>query len=65
MKTKICETCRFWSQMVAQSIGCRPVEALCLDVDSPNRMKMVTGNATCIMWAENTKGAVDQPGVRY
>jgi hypothetical protein len=27
---RTCSSCRFWSQMVAQSIGCGPIEALCL-----------------------------------
>ena len=24
-----CNTCRFWSEMIAQSIGCGPIQALC------------------------------------
>lgn len=37
-----CQDCRFWSEMVAQSIGCSPIEALCLNEESPLRMKMTT-----------------------
>ena len=34
-----CQTCRFWSEMVAQSIGGGPGEALCLSQTGPRKSK--------------------------
>lgn len=57
-----CQDCRFWSEMVAQSIGCGPIEALCLNEESPLRIKMTTELNGCQFGKENLYGAIDAPG---
>lgn len=47
--------------MVAQSIGGRDVEALCLSEDGPAKGKYVVGSQVCSAFAKNTRGAVDDP----
>jgi hypothetical protein len=56
-----CETCRFWSQMIAQSIGCGPIEALCLAPGGPMHGKFMRASDRCPWWKENTHGAYDEP----
>jgi hypothetical protein len=36
-----CDGCKWWSQLCAESIGCGPIDALCLNADSKNHSKMV------------------------
>ena len=36
-----CDGCKYWSELCAQSIGCGPMEALCLCPDSPHYSRMV------------------------
>lgn len=57
-----CSGCRYWSEMIAQSIGGRDVEALCLAPEgSPCKGKFMVGTQTCAAYAKNTAGAVDDP----
>jgi hypothetical protein len=35
-----CDGCRFWSECCAQSIGCGPMQALCLNSESPKYSRM-------------------------
>lgn len=66
MKGKTCTTCRYWSQMVAQSIG-HGMEALCLRDKAPSHSQYTGSKYVCILWAENIYGAWDEPpdyGVR-
>ena len=56
-----CKNCRFWSEMVAQSIGCGAIEALCLCGESPLRTKMTNGLNGCQFGKENLYGAIDDP----
>jgi len=58
---KRCERCRYWSEMVAKSIGTGPIEALCLSHSGANAGEMVRANETCSAWASNHYGAVDAP----
>jgi hypothetical protein len=58
---KMCDNCRFWSQMIAQSIGLLGVEALCLSSVSPHSRKFTKAHKSCPAWRENTHGAVDEP----
>jgi hypothetical protein len=58
---KDCGNCRYWSQMVAQSIGCGPIEALCLSPDSSWHSKYVRGTFLCVHWASDHHGKVDDP----
>ena len=41
--TRNCKGCRYWSEMVAHSIGGGPVQAMCLSPASPNQI----GRASC------------------
>lgn len=54
-----CENCRYWSQMCAQSIGCGPIEALCLNAECKRLFRKAT--ETCPHWAVNRHGAWDEP----
>jgi hypothetical protein len=41
MKPSACSGCKFWSEMIAQSVGGGPVEAWCLNDLSPHRNRYV------------------------
>lgn len=56
-----CGGCRYWSEMVAQSIGGGYVEALCLAPEGPAKGKYTVSTQTCPSFAKNTLGAVDDP----
>lgn len=60
--TRNCKGCRYWSEMVAQSVGGGPVQAMCLNQASPNRAKFTGPTRVCDQWTEGGLGAVDQPG---
>lgn len=60
-ETRDCAGCRFWSEMVAQSIGGGPVEALCLTEGGPRSGKYTTARVTCAHWKSGHLGAVDDP----
>ena len=60
-ETKNCAGCRFWSEMVAQSIGGGPVEALCLADGGPLSGKYTSGKQSCSGWKSGHLGAVDDP----
>ena len=62
---KTCEKCRYWSEMCAQSIGCGPMEALCLKEGGPKQGRMTTESNSCPEWASNHHGAVDDPSGRW
>jgi hypothetical protein len=36
-----CDGCKWWSELCARSFGCGPMEALCLNPNSPRYNKMV------------------------
>ena len=40
-ETDNCNGCRFWSEMIAQSIGGGPVQALCLSQDGPLSLRQL------------------------
>lgn len=56
-----CNSCRYWSEMVAQAFGCGPMEALCLAENGRYSNKYTTGRMSCDKWASNHFGAVDSP----
>lgn len=58
---KVCGKCRYWSEMCAQSIGCAPIEALCLAPDGLYQGKWVAERTTCDSWKSGHHGAVDGP----
>jgi hypothetical protein len=60
-KKKSCFNCRFWSQMVAQSIGCGPIEALCLSPQSLHNSKFVKATDLCDAHKSDHHGKVDDP----
>lgn len=58
-----CETCRYWSEMVAEAGGGIPgVRALCLSEKSALRQRMTSERQTCGEWKGGQ--AVDAPGAR-
>jgi hypothetical protein len=57
---KNCGNCRFWSQMVAQSIGCGPIEALCLG-EGKYKGRMISERMYCDSWKSDHFGKVDDP----
>lgn len=59
-ETRNCSGCRFWSEMIAQSIGGGPIEAYCLG-DGALKGRMVRGSQTCDGWKSGHFGAVDAP----
>lgn len=60
-ETRDCRGCRFWSEMIAQSIGGGPVQALCLSEGGPFKGKYTSGRQTCDAWKSGHLGAVDDP----
>lgn len=56
-----CNGCRFWSEMIARSVGGAPVEALCLSASSPRSGEYVTGRTACSAWKSGHYGPVDDP----
>lgn len=60
-ETKNCAGCRYWSEMIAQSVNGGPVEALCLAAAGPLAGKYTTGGMTCSAWKSGHHGAVDEP----
>ena len=60
-QTKRCEGCRFWSEMIAQVLGGRQLEALCLSESGPCAGKYVMARMTCPDWKSGHLGAVDEP----
>ena len=60
--TRTCKGCRHWSEMVAQSVGGGPLQAMCLNSVSPMRNEFMSPNRTCPEWQNGGLGAVDQPG---
>lgn len=60
--SRTCGGCRYWSEMIAQAIGGRDVEAMCLAPEgSPCKGKYMVSSQTCTAFAKNTAGAVDDP----
>jgi len=60
-RTRDCRGCRFWSEMIAQALGARPVEALCLSDAGSKRGQYTIGLATCESFKSGHHGAVDDP----
>lgn len=54
-----CQTCRFWSDKLAQAMGGGPIEAYCLSQDGPRRGRYTRGNQSCEKWQDAPLGAVD------
>lgn len=60
--TNDCMGCRFWSEMIAKAEGGGPVQALCLNLESPRHSQYTTGRSTCAAWKSGHLGAIDEPG---
>jgi hypothetical protein len=60
-ETKNCGGCRFWSEMIAQSIGGSAVEAMCLADGGPVQGKYMVANQKCAAWKSGHLGAIDDP----
>lgn len=53
----VCDGCKWWSEMVAQSLGCGPIEAMCLNPESSEYQRMIRDGCS-----ERKSGrAVDDP----
>jgi hypothetical protein len=50
-----CETCKYWSETCAQSIGGGPMEAMCENERSPKKGRMMTETDSCQMWTANAR----------
>jgi hypothetical protein len=65
MKTavdKICETCRYWSELAIRSAGLKhSLEALCLNREGPFYSRFCGGAERCPSWASGHLGAIDDP----
>lgn len=61
-ETQNCHGCRFWSEMIAQALGGGPLQAMCLNPDSPMSGKYTSKRQACGNWREGSLGAVDDPG---
>jgi hypothetical protein len=65
MKTavdKICETCRYWSELAIRSLGPKhSLEALCLNREGPFYRRFCRGAESCPSWASGHLGAIDDP----
>ncbi len=53
-----CETCRFWSDKLAQAMG-GPMEAYCLSQDGPLKARYTRALESCTAWQDAPLGAVD------
>lgn len=42
-----CDTCKYWSDCIARSIGGNEVEAVCLNPDSPHTGEYTVGRVEC------------------
>ena len=60
-----CETCRFWSELIASAIPGKGIEAMCLSKDGPNKNLMTKESDHCQSWADSSYGAIDDPSGRW
>jgi len=58
---KVCNNCRFWSEMCAQALDGGPIEAMCLCVNGPRHGQFTRATGTCERWASNHLGQWDDP----
>lgn len=58
-KRRCCETCRYWSDLIARAVGGGPVEALCLATVGPYRQTYTVASQACGTWAGGQ--AIDDP----
>ena len=59
---KICETCRYWSELAMRSPGPQhSLEALCLNREGAFYRRFCRGAERCPSWASGHLGAIDDP----
>jgi hypothetical protein len=56
-----CDTCRFWSEMIARAENAGGIEAVCLCPESPAYSCFKFGRERCAHWKEGAIGAIDTP----
>jgi hypothetical protein len=61
MANKTCENCKYWSEMLAFIKPPEPMNAMCLNQESPHKHTYTTEIHVCDKWDENIDGAVDDP----
>jgi hypothetical protein len=59
-ETRNCGGCRFWSEMMARSVG-TGVEAMCLHSAGSKSGRWTTAAMSCEAWKSGHLGAVDTP----
>lgn len=62
LTARTCETCRYWSDMLAMAQGGGPVRAVCLSAMSPMAGQWMAGAQTCKDWETSFYGVIDEPG---
>lgn len=50
IRIRICSTCLFWSDLVAEQTGNGPLMALCENPGAPKEGRMVEGQDSCAAW---------------
>jgi hypothetical protein len=59
---KICETCRYWSELAMRSPGPHhSLEAFCLNREGAFYRRFCRGAERCPSWASGHLGAIDDP----
>lgn len=51
--------CKYWSEMVAQGLAGRPIEAMCLAPEGPFRGEFTSARGMCVSYSQGTP--VDSP----
>lgn len=57
---KLCETCRYWSDLVARKRK-NEIIALCLKTGAPFHARFCRARDYCPQWADGSRGSVDDP----
>lgn len=56
---KLCETCYFWSDQIAQSSG-GVIHAMCLSESSINNQRFTDALNCCAQWRDGSNGVIDE-----
>lgn len=57
-QTPACSTCRFWSDLIAETKAGGPLLALCLGSAQPQEMR--PGTYHCAAWRDAPYGSIDE-----
>jgi hypothetical protein len=56
-----CDTCFYWSELIAEARGCGTVYAMCLNENSDKYNAMVSETNGCEDWEDGSGGVIDAP----